>query len=245
MSTTWTQIGTRSAKAVCTTGSESAPSAPASASGTITIATAVAGNTVTIAGKTFTALANGSTAAAYQWAVGTGGTADADSATALANAINLQALEVHVTATAASNVVTITCDLVGAAGNAITLTKVGTPITVSGATLSGGVGYVGLNLRDVGGYIVTVEAVSGQTVAGGILAAYVLNEFSGLWCRAPDLDLTPGAALRAYAFAGSEVVCGRGWVAYVPSGVTVSSGNATVYIIGAMTNCYPAQGRAV
>ena len=58
-----------------------------------------------------------------------------DTATAVASAINALA---PVTAAAVGAVVTVTAATAGVAGNAITLAKVSTDVTLSGATLSGG-----------------------------------------------------------------------------------------------------------
>lgn len=112
------------------------------ASATATIVTAVATNAVTINGAAITGVASGATA--DQWNVGSGGSADADSATNLAAAINASTtarIAGVVKATAASNVVTITAVVPGLAGNGITLTKTGAPITVTGSGfLAGGTG---------------------------------------------------------------------------------------------------------
>lgn len=103
---------------------------PVAASATITQVSAVNGNTVTIGGVTLTA--------GTEWSVA--GTDD-ENATALAVAINANAtLNKGIIATAAANVVTITALQAGAAGNLITLSRVGAPITVSGTALAGGTG---------------------------------------------------------------------------------------------------------
>lgn len=89
----------------------------------------------------------------------------------------------------------------------------------------------GALLSGVSGFAVVIEAGASQTVAGGSLLAYVYNDVSGLWGRAPELDLSvPATATRVYAFSGFTVTAPRGRIAYVPSGVTISSGSATVYI---------------
>lgn len=114
------------------------------ASATATIVSAAANDAVTINGVAFTAIANGGSPTGNQWAVGAGGTADADSATALAAAINASTtakVQNYVTATAASNVVTIRAKQPGLAGNMFTLTDTGTTITVTGSGfLTGGAG---------------------------------------------------------------------------------------------------------
>lgn len=112
------------------------------ASATATIVTAVATDSITINGVAFAGVASGPTG--NQWIVGSGGTADADSATALAAAINAATtakIAGYVTATAAAGVVTIKAIQPGLAGNMFTLTKNGTPITVTGSGfLTGGAG---------------------------------------------------------------------------------------------------------
>lgn len=112
------------------------------ASATATIVTAVATNSITINGAAFAGVSSNPTG--DQWVVGSGGSADADSATNLAAAINASTtarVAGVVMATAASNVVTITAVVPGLAGNGITLTKSGAPITVTGSGfLAGGVG---------------------------------------------------------------------------------------------------------
>jgi hypothetical protein len=108
------------------------------ASGTATLASAVATNALTVAGVTFTAVAPGTVPSNVQFAIGV---TDAESATNLAAAINASAnaaVAGVVRAQAVNGVVTVTACQPGTAGNAITLAKTGAPITVSGATLAGG-----------------------------------------------------------------------------------------------------------
>lgn len=116
---------------------------PAYGSGTITLATAVAGNSVTIGQTVFTASASPSsnTATAVDWLV-TG--SDTVAAAALAAAINANTLGVapYISATSALGVVTITCRVPGVIGNNITLSKSGAPITLSASFMTGGAGGV-------------------------------------------------------------------------------------------------------
>ena len=102
---------------------------------------------------------------------------------------------------------------------------------------------LGAILSDAQGYFVSVEADSGQTLSGaGSLLCYLWNPLSGVWDRTPDLDLSvTSSAVRGMGFIGGQVVSGRGRIAYVPSGVTVSSGSRTIYINVA----YSQDGRAV
>lgn len=247
MSTTWTTTGTRSVKATCTTGSEAAPANPVQATNTVAFVSAAAGNTVTVRGLTFTAIANGGTPAdTTQFAVGTGGSADTDTGTAFAAAVNANAGRLGMTAVNASGTVTLTADEYGTYANAWSLAKVGDPITVGGATFSGGVDLVGAALSDVGSFAVFAEASSGQTVAAGSLACYVLNDITNVWARAVDRDLALDAtAVRSQGFAGAEELLGRGRVAYLPDGVTVSSGSVVVYINCAASRTLTRSGGAL
>jgi hypothetical protein len=115
---------------------------PAYATGTITLASAVATNTVTI-GKTvftFTSTPTSNTDTAVD--VEVDGADDTADAAALAAAINANALGAAtiVSATSALGVVTVTALVAGVTGNYISLAKSGVPITVSGTFLSGGAG---------------------------------------------------------------------------------------------------------
>ncbi len=101
------------------------------ASATATLATAIATNAVTINAVAFTAVASGATG--NQWNIG--GT-DTISATNLAAAINgsvTAKIAGYVSATSSGAVVTISAVTPGLLGNLVTLTKTGTPITVTGA----------------------------------------------------------------------------------------------------------------
>jgi len=106
------------------------------ASGTVTLDTAVAGNTVTVNGHLYTAVA-GTPSDFTEFSIDTDDTAAAAS---LAAAINAREAAYHnvVTAEAALGVVTVTATADGTSGNDVTLAKVGDPITVSGVKLTGG-----------------------------------------------------------------------------------------------------------
>ena len=240
MATTWASTGVHSVKATCTTGSESAPAAPVQASQTVAFASAVAGNTVTVRGMVFTAIAADATPATSQeFSVGASNTACGDN---FAAAVNKNKAILGVTAANASGTVTITASDYGVAGNAITLSRVGAPITVSGATLSGGVDLVGMPLDGVSAWMVLGEADATQTLTNGVIGAFIWNPYSLLWSRASGLDVAVGAsAIRSVAGAGSSAVAGKGVrVAYVPVGVTVSAGNVTVY-----HNAYDSNGALI
>lgn len=119
------------------------------ATGTVTAATVLAADTVTIAGTVFTAVTGAAGANEFDRTPGT----DITTATNLVAAINLVTNWVGtppVTADNAggtSNIVTITAASVGTAGNAITLASSGGTLAVSDANLSGG-----LN-ADTSGYL--------------------------------------------------------------------------------------------
>lgn len=106
------------------------------AKGTVTITTAVVGDSLVLNGVAFNGSADG--AGLQEWAVGSGGTADNDSATNLAAAITAARARCRCTAAAVANVVTITAEDEGAGPNAYGLVGLGVPLAVSAATLAGG-----------------------------------------------------------------------------------------------------------
>jgi hypothetical protein len=91
----------------------------------------------------------------------------------------------------------------------------------------------GCLITDLDGLTIHVEADSGQTLSGaGTLKAWLYNDNSGVWSRAPDLDKTTGTSgVRSLSFLGDAVVSARGRIAYEVSGVTASSGSRTVYYL--------------
>jgi hypothetical protein len=107
------------------------------ASGTLTAVSAIAGDTVTVNGRVYTAVA-GVPANHSEFSIDTG---DNETATSLAAQINARE-SFHgeaVRALAATNVVTVTAVVEGTGGNAITISSTGGTITASGATLANGV----------------------------------------------------------------------------------------------------------
>jgi len=115
------------------------------ASGTITLATLVNGNTVTIGKTVFTASSTPTSNTATAVDFESDGADDTADAASLAAAINANALGVAplVYATSALGVVTVTCRVPGLIGNQIALAKSGAPITVSGTYLASGAGGSG------------------------------------------------------------------------------------------------------
>lgn len=113
---------------------------PVGASGTVTIVTVVADETVTIGGTEYTFKA----AIVDPYDVLIGGTVTATAAN-LAASINGNVLgtPAHplVSASPALGVVTINAKIKGTSGNSIALAEAATDVTVSGATLAGGTGF--------------------------------------------------------------------------------------------------------
>lgn len=107
------------------------------ATATATLVTAVAGNTLTLLGITFTGTAGAVTLGAGTFSIDTSDTAAAASLAAQIN--GHAALSGLVTATSVLGVVTIRAVNIGTTPNGYTLTKVGAPITVTGSGfLAGG-----------------------------------------------------------------------------------------------------------
>jgi len=115
--------------------------APANATGTVTVATPLANDTVTINGLVYTAVA-GVKADNTEFSID--GT-DTETATDLAASVNADTRTGtlgDVSATSAAAVVTLTQYVVkGAAGDPTTLASSGGTLTVSGATFSGGITF--------------------------------------------------------------------------------------------------------
>lgn len=140
---------------------------------TLTIAAAEATNAITVNGLTFTAIANGSQpdAAKRQWAVGTGTTANADSATALAAIINNATYGVPgVTASAADAVVTLTVSDPGET----TITIEDAAATITPATTQA-LAFVELNVAqlDAGFEYIAVKVT---TTANTIVAVSLIRD---------------------------------------------------------------------
>lgn len=113
---------------------------PVAASGTVTVTSAANvadGDTVTVNGVVYTYGAD-----LGEIPVGADDDGSASNLSAAING-NVVGIEAHddVTATVLANVVTVTAKVKGVGGNLITLAKVGTNLTVSGAVLSGGTGF--------------------------------------------------------------------------------------------------------
>jgi hypothetical protein len=108
------------------------------ASSVVTLASPAVGNKVTINSVDFTAVASGATG--NQWVVGTSDTVSATNLAAAINASVSVGVANVVTAESKKGRVSIIADTAGTAGNSITLTKTGTPISLipNTGTLLGG-----------------------------------------------------------------------------------------------------------
>ena len=95
--------------------------------------------------------------------------------------------------------------------------------------------HEGADLARTTGFIVVVEADSGQTLSGaGTLSCWTFNEFTGVWDWCADAIKTvpaSAASKRGASFAGDFVTTPRSRIDFRPNGVTVSGGGVTVYII--------------
>lgn len=110
---------------------------PVAASGTVTLASVIATDTLTIGPTTFTFTSTPSA----ETDVEVDGATDTDDAAALAAAINAHStVSQVVTATSAAAVVTITAKQSGVVGNFINLDETGGTMTLSAANLAGGTG---------------------------------------------------------------------------------------------------------
>lgn len=112
---------------------------PVAASATFTLTSAIATDAVTIGTVTLTA--SSTPANENEWEID--GATDADDATSLANAINAHSvLSQQVSASANSNVVTVTCLTKGVVGNAINFSSADGTIVASNSHLENGTGGV-------------------------------------------------------------------------------------------------------
>lgn len=154
-------------------GSSTPPVNSTAATGTITLSSTgpADGNTVVIGGQTFTFKTTPSAATDIQIDGGANNTTTAASAVTKINANSTV-----VSATSALGVITLTARTTGTAGNAITLTKVGANIAVSGATLSGAVDIA------IG---ITVDCCRGVKIN----AAYTNNLYARINNSRPDRPL--------------------------------------------------------
>lgn len=115
------------------------------ATGTVTAASAVAADTVTVDGRVFTAIANLATPVGRQFSVGATDTACAANLAAAINLAEQNDASTNVVATSAAAVVTIRAVADGTSGNSIALaTSNDTRLAKSGTTLAGGTATGGI-----------------------------------------------------------------------------------------------------
>lgn len=91
------------------------------------------------------------------------------------------------------------------------------------------------NMLNWTGFSVEVVADSGQTLSGaGTIKCYTLNpNTSNLVSYQQDISLTPStASVRSVTLQGQFVASATGYITCIPSGVTVSSGGVTLYVVG-------------
>lgn len=92
-----------------------------------------------------------------------------------------------------------------------------------------------MNLASVAGFKVVLEADSAQTLSGaGTLTCFTWDDLIAGWSRLSDADITVPAAVasnRRYGAVSFQVQAPRGRVAFIASGVTVSAGGLTLYMI--------------
>lgn len=102
----------------------------------------------------------------------------------------------------------------------------------------------GVDCNNIQAVEVTLQADSGQTLSGaGTLEAWFKVPQGG-WARAKEFDLSvaatgiAAATYRTITFQGPSpgrgipIIARQGRAAWVPNGVTVSSGGATIYLDG-------------
>lgn len=127
------------------------------ASGTVTVASAVAADTVTVNGRVYTFRATGTAKTGQSTVEVNLGASDTITATNLAAAISRAEGSGPLFATSAAAVVTIKARAEGASGNSITLaTSNNTRLAKSGATLAGGTAN--------GGIVTSTDTTSKQVV---------------------------------------------------------------------------------
>lgn len=121
----------------------------AKATGTITLSSSVAGDYVVLNGLTYTGV-NGAKSDNTEYSVDTG---DTEAALDLADSISSDSrhgVSGYLTALSTLGVVTVTSNLTGIEGNKVTMTTPDATITLSGATLSGGINAsIGINKDNV------------------------------------------------------------------------------------------------
>jgi hypothetical protein len=168
------------------------------ATGTITVAAgnASAADTITVNGKVYTFVS--ATPGVNDILIGTDNIATAlNIKNKLAASVDSRV--VQATYTVASNVVTVTYDDAGTVGNAFTLAKSGTNLTVSGATLSGGASATAKKVVTTNGIGVSLLEIAKKLVLRPLSASGPEEDFI------IPLAMTPGALTYAYQFDNERV----------------------------------------
>jgi hypothetical protein len=133
------------------------------ATGTITLTTnPVANDTVIVNGVTFTFVATAS--ATGQVAIGASATATRNSLLTALQASANPLVNAAVFASSSTNAITVTFKTSGTAGNAYTLAKTGTGVTVSGATLTGGTAGTGRRVEVTSGIGLSLYSTAQELV---------------------------------------------------------------------------------
>lgn len=93
----------------------------------------------------------------------------------------------------------------------------------------------GLYLDEVAGFCLHILADLGETLngAGGTFDGYRYDDFTGVWARASELDITIttadiGGRGMSVVF---QVAAPRGRLAHIANGVSVSAGGLTLYYL--------------
>ncbi len=205
-----------------------------SATGTITITTnPTAGDTVTVAGVSYTCVADDAVGTQFEL-----GTTTTITATNLAGAIGGL-----VTATSATNVVTVTSTIAGVYGNGIGLATSTSNITLSGANLTGGTDYVAGSGATVGRAFsfgeTTDEAKQGLTAVADFAGIFVNPKNQAIYNGLTPTLTVPDGTVGALAKSGNIFVimttdCEAGDSVYATSTgeITNTSVNST-QILGA------------
>lgn len=200
------------------------------ASGTATISAGLAaGEKVTVAGVDFVAVASGATG--NQFNVGANENAAAANLAAAITACATYPIQQLVEATASNNVVTVNARTGGVAGNAITLAKTGSHVSVSGAALANGADAAWtatpgnsvlkairrlMSVEDVGAYYTGSGAAPvyhpGVMTAGGHeIITGAASPWGKRWSAWPDTYVDITGAFPAWSYLAGGPCAGQGF----------------------------------
>ncbi len=121
------------------------------ASGTVSVGTVAAGDTVSVAGLTYTLVSNPTVIAQGDYSKVKVGASATECAANLAAAINAREANRNqvVLASAATTTVTVRAVAEGTGGNSVALAETGNTFTISGATLAGGTATGGIKVSSI------------------------------------------------------------------------------------------------